>query len=332
MMPLLVRTTCLLSAVALLGSLVACGGGGGDVVQPPPPVAQRVVLTTANAPTVAAEALQAAAVGGASAGGVAGPTAAPSTAPLAAATKALTALKQTRLQATSSQTFSCTGGGSFTVTVTVAGSQLAAGDTIGIVFAACKEGIAIANGSLSLRVVSISGTASNPLVTFDVSAQDFDSTVGPLSERTNGTLRITVDDTSDAVSVVTATSDRISTERRVNGTLRASRVLSALNLRESIVAATGQSTGTVALIASGTFPRLGPDAVSFQVETLQPIVTNEGAAHPSAGQIKVTAANNASIVATVLATGLRLEIDRDGNGTIDETRELTWAQVDAELE
>jgi hypothetical protein len=333
MMLKFVRTMRWTSALAVFGSLLACGGGGGGG-DSPAPVAQapRVVLTSANAPTLTAEALQASLAGGASAGGATGGTAAPPPAAMrAGAAKALAALKQTTYQATSSETVQCGGGGSLTTTVTTAGTTFAVGDTITLAFNACSEGGTTSNGTLTMRLVAVSGTATSPVLVYDIAVSDFDNTSGSLSERTNGTLRMTLDLSNLNVIAATTTSDRIAVEQRVNGVLRASRSLTAMALRNIVDINAGLDTATVAFVATGDFPRLGASAVSFQVETLQALVTGAADVHPRAGQIKITAANNATILATVQATGMLLEIDRDGNGTVDETRNLTWAEVDALL-
>jgi hypothetical protein len=281
--------------------------------------------------------LQAVNAGSSAAGGVAGQSE-----PAAAALKDSPAFKSAanalqrlknidrRSQATASQTFACPGGGSFTVTVTVAGVSLQAGDTIRIDFSNCAEAGVTTVGSLSMAIVAVGGTDAAPLVTADVSLANFEATVAGLAERTNGTMRITIDDTNSATTQVAFSSANITTERLRNGVVRATRSLSNLNVRESLNNATGQTTTTAAFIASGNFPRLGQG--SFEVQTVQPIVRNGGALRPSSGQIKIFGASNASVLATVVATGMQLDIDSDGNGTVDSSRTLTWTEIDALLD
>jgi hypothetical protein len=150
--------------------------------------------------------------------------------------------------------------------------------------------------------------------------------VAGITERSNGIARLVVDESSPAVSVLTVSSAGLSTQRLAGNQVLATRTLTDMSLREVIDNASGQVTSTAALVATGNFPRLGEG--SFQVETLQPVVTAGGALHPNSGRIRVTGANGATILMTVQTTGLRLEIDRDGNGTVDATRTLTWAEVD----
>lgn len=325
------------AGVAAAGAaLVACGGGG-DSGSSAPPIAARVTVSATTAPPLSAEALQAVNAGSSAAGGVAGqnnPTSASlkDSPAFKSAAQALQRLKtiDRRSQATASQTFTCPGGGSFTVTVTVAGTALQAGDSIRIDFSNCAEAGITTAGSLSMAIVAVGGTADAPLVTADVSLANFEATVAGLAERTNGTMRITIDDTNPATTVVAFSSANITTERLRNGVMRATRSLTNLNVRESLNNTTGQTTTTAAFIASGNFPRLGEG--SFEVQPVQPIIRDGDALRPRSGQIRILGANNASVLATVVATGLQLDIDSDGNGTVDSSRTLTWAEIDALLD
>jgi hypothetical protein len=321
---------------AASATLVACGGGG-DSGGAAPPVAARIAVSATTAPPLSAEALQAVNAGSGAAGGVAGQgdpmSASLKDAPaFKSAAKALQRLKSVdrRSQATASETFACAGGGNFTVTVTLAGTVLQGGDTIRIDFSNCAEAGVTTVGSLSMAIVAVGGTEAAPLVTADLSLANFEATIAGLGERTNGTMRITIDDTNPATTLVALSSSNITTQRLRNGVVRATRSLSDLNVRESINNATGQTTTTAAFIASGNFPRLGEG--SFEVQTLQPIIRDGGALRPRTGQIKIIGASNASVLATVVATGMQLDIDNDGNGTVDNTRTLTWSEIDALLD
>ncbi len=258
--------------------------------------------------------MQAVYAGSSAAGGVAGQSdqtsVSPSHAPaFKTAAKTLQRLKyiDRRSQATTSQTLACSGGGSFTISVTLAGVSLQAGDTIRIDFSNCVEAGATTVGGLSMAIVAVGGTAAAPLLTADVSLINFEATIAGLAERTNGTMRITVDETNPATTLVAISSNEITTQRLRNGVVRATRTLANLNVRESMNNTTGQTTTTAGLIASGNFPRLGEG--SFEVQTLQSIIQDGGALRPRTGQIKIIGANNASVLATVVTTGIQLDID-----------------------
>jgi hypothetical protein len=325
------------SLAAASAAFVACGGGGDDSAGAAPPVAARIAVSATTAPPLSAEALQAVNVGSSAADGVTGQSDTASgsikdSPAFKSATQALQRFKSIdrRSQATTSVSLPCSGGGNYEITITLAGTSLQAGDTIRIVFRNCVEAGVTTVGSLSMAIVIIGGTDLAPLVTSDVSLADFEATIAGLTERTSGTMRITVDDTNSTTTLVTFSSTNITTQRLRNGVVRATRTLTALNVSELLNNATGQTTTTAAFVASGSFPQLGQG--SFEVQTRQPMVRDGGALRPRTGQIKIIGANNTSVLATVLATGMRLDIDSDGNGTIDATRTLTWAEIDALLE
>lgn len=322
-------------AMALLGLalLSACGGGGDDAGSAPPVnVAPRIAISDSNAPALSAEAFQAVVAGGGAFGGVAGDASPSSNAPQALKTAVAAAqrFKPTvvRSQATSTETVPCSGGGSITITVTVAnpGAGVQAGDTLRFVFNACNEAGAVINGTLSMAVLGFSGTATNSVLTTEATLTDLQTTAMGVTERSNGTVRLVIDDSSAAATVLTVSSAGLSTQRLAGNQVLATRTLTDMTLREVVDNASGQVTSTAALVATGNFPRLGEG--SFQVETLQPVITAGGALYPNSGRIRVTGANGATILITVQPTGLRLDIDRDGNGTVDATRNLTWAEVD----
>jgi hypothetical protein len=320
------------SAGLALAFLTACGGGGndGDGNAPPVNLAPRLAITDTTAPPISAESLQAIDATGNAVGSVAGDSSlsrgvGPAVHKATAAVRGLK-MRDVRSQATTTETLTCSGGGSITVTINVAGASLQGGDSLRFVLNSCREAGSTIVGTFLMTLVSVSGTGENLLLTTDVALTDLTTTTAGVTETANGTLRLIIDDTNPAVTQTRATGSSMTTQRIVNGQVVASRTVANFDLRSTLDDATGQGTTTAALIASGTFPRLGEG--SFQVETLQPVVTPGGAVRPSSGRLRATGANGGNIVITVQSTGLLLEIDRDGNGTIDATRTLTWAEVD----
>ena len=142
-------------------------------------------------------------------------------------------------------------------------------------------------------------------------------------------MRITLDETSSATTTLTLSGSSLSFDRLVNGAARATRTLSNYNYQLATTLATGTTSQSFSFTASGSFPRFG--TVSFAAQTTQPIVTLAGAAHPSSGAGKVTGANGTSVTVTVISTGVRLDVDTNGDGTIDATLTRMWAELDAEL-
>jgi hypothetical protein len=312
------------TAVAVASALlVACGGGGGgsssETAQ-----AQRVVITQSNATPVAAEAIDAGGAGSGASGSLTGVQVSSTSAPVSAMT-ALANAVQRGLNTTAPSalvgatvTQACGGGGS----ITISSSNTQASLT----FNSCVENGATATGTLSVTLVS-----GNTAIQFvaDATASNFTITSAGLGERLNGTMRVSFDETSSTHALITITSSSLLFDRLLNGTARATRTLTNYNYYIDTTIATGSSSQTFSYTVSGSFPGFG--TVSFDAQTTQPIITLSGAVHPSSGAGKVTGANGTSVTVTVISTGVRLDIDTNGDGVTDATLTRTWAELDAVL-
>ena len=83
---------------------------------------------------------------------------------------------------------------------------------------------------------------------------------------------------------------------------------------------------TLALTGTFSESELG-ELVSF--DTLQPFEELASDDFPYAGIMKITAPDNSSVTMTALdAVNIRLEVDENGDGAIDETSDMTWASLD----
>lgn len=317
-----------LATVSIAALLAACGGGGGGAA--PITQAPRVQITSENAPDVSAQAIDA---GGAGSVGSFGSV----TGSQSAATKTLAAFagrasKQAlgaRALATATKTFACSVGGSFTLTATVANPNAgpAAGDGLTATFNNCQEAFGTANGTLSMTFVQID--SAQTYVIADATLTTFTVSVGNVAERANGSIRLTSDERSATQTITEVSSGGFTFERLVAGQVRATRTLIDYQYRSVETNATGDSSETFSYTATGSFPRLGE--VSWQANTTASVVTPGNALHPSSGAGKVTGASGRSVAITVIATGLHLDIDQTGDGVVDVTRDLTWAEVDALL-
>ena len=321
------------SAATIASLLAACGGGGGDSASPP---VQRLAITTSNASPAAAEAIDAGDAGTGPSGSVIGvQVSAPSSSVSAMATLASRVRAGLKASApggvvgvTASSTAACTGGGTVTTTVTAANSQAASvGDRIDLAFNACVEDGASISGGLSITLVSFNAGATS--ITADASVSSFTVTVGALAARLNGSMRMSLDESSGTHRLTSVTSPSISFDRLVNGTTRATRTLSNYSFTEDETLADGSTSTTFAYSVSGTFPRFG--TVAFDAQTTQAIVVPGGSQFPTAGAGKVTGANGSSVAITVIAGGVKLDVDTDGNGTVDATITRTWAELSGDL-
>lgn len=328
----------LLPAVAL-AALAGCGGGGGgssdggggDTIAP------AVVITADNAPAVAAQAIDAGSTGfvGDSIGltGVQaqadGRGAAIATGWRAAAkalrgVRAIPQLVGVQIDAT----VNCPGGGTLSITGDVASeAALSIGDSVTLAFSRCVAEGGRVDGTLSFTVTAVNG--DDTLLGATATARDFSATAFGITERVDGALSLRIDETDPALSVLRVTSTRLDFDRIVAGRVRASRTLFDYDYRGVTTVSTGVTDERLSFVASGTFRVIGE--ASFTVETLQPVSTPSGAEHPSAGVLRVTGAEGGTLTATVIADGLRIEVDDDGDGSIDTTLVRTWVDLDAAL-
>lgn len=324
---------CALATVTL--ALAACGGGddgGGGSTQAPP-----VAITAANAPAVGAETVDASNTALTSAlpilTGVQLETAvAPTASAMATLAGALRLGLQVRapralVGATFNETIQCPGGGSADVSGNDASEErISVGDSFDATFRNCVMQGTTVNGRMSARVASVN--APETLIVADITATDLTATLGASGGRLNGTPRITIDETNAAFSRLTVTGN-VTSDRLRNGAVRATRTLTDYMLAIQLATATGTSSTTFGFKADGTFPAFG--SASFDVATTQALVTPAGATRPTSGVVKVTGASGSTVVMTVVGTGVRLDVDADGNGTAESTQNLTWAQLEAQL-
>lgn len=322
---LFISSARLLAACGLL-ALAACGGGGGDDGPDIPPEAARVVITDTNAPRVSIEAIQ-----GVQLNSDSGTITASDSSATAAGRVVRGALARTlgrsaplraRPLATAQAVETCSGGG----TVNVDGTLQKAGDSVTLTFSNCAEDGTTLNGSLRFTLVSFNDTGT--VFTVDAALTNLRATTGNVVERLDGSMRMTLDDSSPTQSVITLTTPFIATERVVAGDVRASRSLRALNMQEVLEDA-GSVTTTSNFVASGIFPELGE--VSFQVQTVQALFTPAQEVHPTSGVLRVTGANNTSALLTIGPDTVEIDVDNNGDGTVDTTLVLPWDEILAEL-
>lgn len=331
------RFTRLAAAAALLAGVAACGGGSSDAPVAPAQ-APRIAITAANAPAVAAQAVDAGSAGFVgNALGVTGVQVDTASARPASVLRALgTALQQVRLArapalltgVTATETVQCTGGGTVVFTVDVAvRNELSPGDSATLDFSGCIESGVTMSGQLALVFTEVN--AALTLIAADATATQFAARALGITERIDGTLSLRQDDTDPTRSLLRVSSSRFTFDRLVGSTLRATRSVLDYLYDQTTTVATGATSETFSYVATGSFPRLGE--VSFEAATTQPVVTPGGAEHPSSGAGKVTGANGTSVAITVTATGVELAVDNDGDGDIERTITVTWAELEDQL-
>jgi hypothetical protein len=359
--PLPVPRTCAVIGLALLA--VACGGGSDAPAPAPAPPSAPVALqiSTANQDAVARAAANIvvnAAVTGAVAPLADGERvtaatakrtggAAPSLAGTTSATGALQRFVEyalarrggtavaagdtVRVLAVLRQTEACAISGNVTITIDDADNSgsVSAGDSVGFSFNACRSGLGeTIDGGLTLRVATVSGPNATGTLTFtELAAATLEASFAitgsvDLAYTEAGTLAtyrtavgagglttlVTAPPFSDAITlragfeqVVTSDSAAIAPGSMVRG-LNTARVAGSIG-------ATSLG-GEVTLSTPATFERYAIDS------------------YPRSGQLLAVGAGGSRVRVTALSvTTVRVELDANGDGTYEQSRELPWGAL-----
>jgi len=311
------------------------GGGGGDPVVTPPP-SEDVTITSANAVAVASDVYisigDAASLGDFGAGGLIGaagpasPTLSKSAATLATKSGITGSAETGSLIAAvfGPEQSPCAVSGSVTVSGDIQDPQtLSSGDTITLRFNNCDDGDGqVVNGSLTMTIDTVSGDLNTQFFALGVTLRFQSLSVLELGDTTlvNGSVSMLVDSTDYPVTVASLSSPSLSvTSGGQTATLSNYDTTVTVDESSQPPAFSLTSSGRVDLPAQG-------GAVTYTVRAL---FTDFGDSDPDAGVLFIRGANNASITLTVQsATQLQLEMDYDGNGSVDETVVLTWVEFE----
>jgi hypothetical protein len=197
---------------------------------------------------------------------------------------------------------------------------------MGASFNACVEAAGIViGGSIGISVVSVSAATS----VWDVQATNLSITIGNSVWRESGTTRLTTDDSTAGVTRMTTTSARTTYFLSVDGQQRAAYSMLDSTLTSEQNNTSGMVSATANFTATGTFSGLGD--VSYKVETLASLQGPADAAHPTSGTLKITGANNASLLLVLGAATVRILADYNGDSNTDSETTRTWEDLDAQL-
>lgn len=319
------RLLCVPSGALLLG---ACGGNsdGG-----PLPV-DYAAITGANAPVIAGAVLGTSLEGGpigeyarllALSGSISTlPSAAGGSkvgAALTSAKSAITPGSQPGLAAPIAPTTSpCSVGGNVTLSGDISSTQtLTAGDTIVFAFDACDDGVIVVAGTFELTITSFVGDFVGGSFAFNVDATltDFRITEnGMTGAAIDGTVSLGLDLTSaPSLGLSVSASD-----------LTVSQGMSAHTLEAFMLSQVSDAvTGAYTLTMSG---RATSSDFMGAVDFSTPVALESlDGGNPFTGRVEISGRAGATITVIVLdSTSVRLEVDADGDGTVDQFIDTTW--------
>ncbi|HJV86406.1 MAG TPA: hypothetical protein VJ698_13105 [Noviherbaspirillum sp.] len=342
MKPSFPKTSSLLLSIGSALLLAACGGGGGSGSSPVSPTALSTI-TSANAPDVAAQAYAASSAINDTAitGGTAGATIATGVvvqdspgigfidATLQHMYRAL-AVKPANMVVgvMGTNTVNCTGGGTMTGSYNMMNTNMVSnGDTMTITSNNCMEDMVRINGTITISFSNLAGmpsATSQWSATMRMNFTNFAVTENSITDTANGdiSLGFVQDNVGTRSFTMSGNTLQMSTTRSGTTVMR---TLSNYDYSASETAA-GLYTYRCNYTMSGDMPRLGSN-VSYTVQTMTPF-RQQGTSYPNQGVMKVTATDNTSLTFTVLdSASVQIAIDRNGDGTIDETMTKTWVEL-----
>jgi hypothetical protein len=304
----------LLAALALGG----CGGGGGSSDDGNIQVSRSLATIDSQSAPVIAEAVAGAIAGSESLttiGGFSVPGVSTSFASLSKDAP------QTLAAEIGPETVDCAAGGTVTLSGNVAVlTTLTVGDTLTFEFADCDdaEGVVV-DGMLGFEFVAVSGDFPMGMITLTVAMtldqlQFFEDGAGGSM---NGELSFTVDTTNAPESFFAVSSSLFTL---VTGS-------KSLTLSDFIVTTEiDPMTGTLTLDSSATLSSAAYEGELSYVTTQSLIFSGQGG--PDSGQILVTGANDATLTIAILSPNqVEIEIDLDGNETVDEVIMTSWSEL-----
>lgn len=329
--------------------LAACGGGGGggggtsaSNSNPGSSSPAVGVITSANAPDAVAYAYSGVQdlgtqsnTGASLATGVSvdTPTAGLITASLAQLYKGLGVQPVNNLVTgvTASSTGACASGGTISVSVSEAiPGTVSNGDSMSITANNCSENGEIINGQLTYGFSNLSGTIGSGTAwgaTLTLNYSNLTLQSGGVTISANGDMSLSYSQSGsqNATASVSGSSLQMNLSES-NGTV-ISRTLTSYSFNGSINGTSNTSSANFTL--TGSSPKLG--SVTYSVKTNTPFEAI-GAANPSVGSMTVTAADKSSATLTAIdSTNVKIDIDSNGDGVIDQTINTTWADLTSRI-
>ena len=322
------------TVIGFAAAISACGGSGGYSNSPPPPVVPtQVVIDSGNAQTVAKLAAGAA-LESSEFAGMTGALGLSANAQGGAEKPDNAALKIAQTLLGGSPQFipvgpftsMCLLSGDVTVSGDVADLlTYTAGDTLSVDSNNCDDGDGqVVDGLLEMTITAFSGDIFSGLfnVGIDMVVTDFSVTEDGMTETANGDMGSTLDTMTPPVSSGSVFGDSFTiagpdvTESLSNFSTIYTEDISAFPVIWTV-----DAMGTV---DSSDFA----GAVTYDTPV---IFVGSGENYPSSGELLVTGANNSSLhLITIDNVNVQIDADYDGDTVVDETFNLTWAELEGE--
>ncbi|HNP34272.1 MAG TPA: hypothetical protein PKK10_00355 [Woeseiaceae bacterium] len=308
-------------------TLSACGGGGGDG-STQKPVSSSFALTSANAVKAAGASWQAARTSEdySDLAGVSGAVISkPGSSAKLAKSLPSPALLERLLAKTSvgPEVLPCEQGGSITISGELENPlTLTPGDLISVDANNCDNGVGdVIDGLLEMTINAFSGDYLSGVydLSMTLMLKSFQVTTGTDVKSSNGDVTVSLN-TMSATALVTGVSGN---SLRLDANAES---MTLVDFSSAQLLDVSMQPASYTLESSGTLDstRL-PGSVIYSTP-----VTFEGtgSSYPHAGEFLVTGEHSSARLVVIDSTSVRIDLDTDGDGVVDEMIETSWAELD----
>lgn len=228
-----------------------------------------------------------------------------------------------KLLAAQSGLFDCAVFGTVDIDLTVANPlTLSEGDVFGFMFTSCNQGTGtVASGGMAVTITALDGDFATGEFLLGMSLEVTALSITENGDETSATgiISIEIDTTMPPIRTITVSVGALAstsggmTEVITNMTVTIS--------QDDSMFPTGVTVETSFTVSS---PRIGGDIVVSTSIALQ----SSGAEYPFVGELRIMAAGNSVIILIALGgDSVRLEIDIDGDGAMDDSVDTTWDEI-----
>ena len=227
------------------------------------------------------------------------------------------------LFATSSGLADCAVSGTVDVELTITDPFApSVGDLFRFTFDACNDGTGTeTSGSMTISITALQGDPASGefLLGTSLEFSALQITENGETSSANGTINIEIDTTTPPITTITVSASALATT--TEGAVETVTDLTVTISEDQSMFPTGVTVETSFRITS---PRIGGDVIVSTSLALQSM----GDEYPYVGELRITAADNAVIVLIAFdSNSVRLQIDVDGDGAMDETIDTTWDEI-----
>ena len=219
----------------------------------------------------------------------------------------------------------CPLGGTITTNGIIADQQsltLTPGDSFDIFYAICNDGFSVIDGSLFYEVDAFSGDLLTGLYSLTMTATFTDFQVATEEDElvSNGDVTVRID-----------TLQFPNIEAEVSGnSLTIDGSVSAVVMTDFSSLHTQNTAMNPSPYTQTSFGTLNSTLLSGVISYSTPVAfEGSDADYPNSGEFLVTGSNSSARLTAIDSVDVRVDIDIDGDGTIDQTVNTTWAELES---